>query len=530
MYNFKERCFGYAWLLSQAEVQQPRHKSAIPKLILHFLIIALLTACAPARHAVTHRVDDAPKHEFRGAWIQTAWQSRYQQMNSAQMRQYISEMIQRLYEAGINAVIFQVRPEGDAFYKSDIEPWSRFLTGQQGQPPDDPTFDPLAFIIEETHRRGMELHAWLNPYRAQTNVNNQLAPNHLFHRYPERFFQHGNQLFFDPGLPENRAHIVSVVRDIVSRYNVDAIHFDDYFYPYPIAGEPIPDDRSFNLHAAAQGFSPSQRGDWRRNNVNLLIKEVRDAIAVTKPWVRFGVSPFGIFRNRSSYAGGSDTNGLQNYDDLYADIKLWLQRGWIDYNVPQLYWEIGHRLADYTTLLHWWNDNSFNRPLYIGQCIERSMNRNELGTKVRQAREMPNVSGNMFWYAYRIAENRDGIADLLKNDIHRTRALIPPYTHLHAGRPNRVRRLTDVRIGDMHLLTWRHNGNPKNPETPQRFVVYRFRADERVNINRAENIVAVTPDNFFILPRGDRGRYTYAVTSLDAFWNESRGRTRRVRF
>ena len=506
--------------------------NVIHRLLPFFCTIILLTTCVPARQAVVHRTDtNAPKHEFRGAWIQTAWQDRYIQMNSAQMRQYIAEMVQRLYEAGINAIIFQVRPEADAFFKSDIEPWSRFLTGEQGRAPDDPTFDPLAFIIEQAHNRGMELHAWINPYRVQTNVNRPLAPNHLFHRYPERFFQFGNQRFFDPGLPENRAHIVNVVRDIVARYNVDAIHIDDYFYPYPVAGQEIPDDRSFNLHAASQGFLPSQRAEWRRNNVNMLIKEIKDAIVLTRPWVRFGVSPFGIYRNRSSYAGGSDTNGLQNYDDLFADIMLWVRNGWIDYNVPQLYWEIGHQRADYTTLLHWWNANSGGRPLYIGQCIERSLNRNELGTKIHQARRMPNVSGNVFWYAYRIVDNTDGIADLLRNDIHRYRALIPPYTHMHDRQPNRVRRLTDVRMNTMHLLTWEHDGSPTNPTTPQRFVVYRFRRGEPVNINRAENIVAVTRDNFFVIPPKSRGsRYTYAVTTLDAFWNESRERTRRIRF
>lgn len=499
-------------------------------LFLLVLTIVLLTTCAPLRHAPTPD-HHAPKHEFRGAWIQTAWQDRFMRMNSAEMRQYISHMVQQLYDAGINAIMFQIRPEGDAFYRSDIEPWSRFMTGEQGRAPDDPTFDPLAFIIEETHRRGMEIHAWINPFRAKTNVAHPLAPNHLFHRYPERFFHYGNQLIFDPGVPANRAHIVRVVRDIVSRYNIDAIHFDDYFYPFPIAGQIIQDDRSFARYASAQGFLPHQRNEWRRNNVNLLIREVSDAITLTKPWVRFGISPFGIYRNRSSYAGGSNTNGLQNYDDLFADVLLWLREGWIDHVIPQLYWEIGHRLADYTTLLQWWSQNSFGRPLYIGQCIERSLNQNELETKVTLARQTPNVGGNVFWYGYRIIENRDGAADLLRNNIHQYRALIPPYRHLHAGRPDRVRRVSDVRMGDMHLLTWQHNGNPNVPTSPQRFVVYRFREGEPVNTNRAQNIVAVTTDNFFILPSERRGTtYTYAVTSLDAFWNESRARTRRVRF
>ena len=255
--------------------------------------------------------DPTPKREFRGAWVQTVGQFRYRQMNSAAMRHYLTEMVRKFDEAGINAVIFQVRPEADAFYRSRLEPWSRFLTGTQGVAPDDPDFDPLAFIIKECHKRGMELHAWLNPYRIKTHVDNELAPEHIYWEHPERFVQYGTQLFFDPGLPENRTFICEVVRDIVTRYDVDAIHMDDYFYPYPIAGQSFPDDESFKRYAASQGFTPSQRGDWRRDNVNRLIQQLKLTIASIKPWVRFGISPFGIYRNRSSDPDGSETNGLQ---------------------------------------------------------------------------------------------------------------------------------------------------------------------------------------------------------------------------
>ena len=196
----------------------------------------LLCACGSSKQTLTRKADPTPKHEFRGTWIQTVGQTRYQKMNSAAMKHYIAEMVRKLDEAGINAVIFQIRPEADAFYKSDLEPWSRFLTGRQGQAPDDPNFDPLAFIIDECHKRGMELHAWLNPYRVKTNINNKLAPNHIYWQYPERFIQYGTQLFFDPGLPENREFICRVVKDIVSRYDVDAIHMDDYFYPIRLPG------------------------------------------------------------------------------------------------------------------------------------------------------------------------------------------------------------------------------------------------------------------------------------------------------
>lgn len=493
-------------------------------------ITILLSSCGTSKSTLAYQSDSAPKREFRGAWIQTVGQSRYSQMNSAAMKHYISEMVRKLDEAGVNAVIFQIRPEADAFYKSDLEPWSRFLTGQQGKAPDDPEFDPLAFIIEECHKRGMELHAWLNPYRVKTNITNSLANNHIFYRYPERFVQYGNQLFFDPGLPENRTFICEVVRDIVTRYDVDAIHMDDYFYPYPIAGEPFPDDKSFMQFAASQGFSPSQRSDWRRNNVNLLIQQIKLTIAGTKPWVRFGISPFGIYRNKRNDPNGSDTNGLQNYDDLYADIKLWVEKGWIDYNLPQLYWEIGHSAADYTTLLNWWSINNFGQHLYIGQDLKRSIDRNELNTKIDQTRRLPMVHGNCYWYGYQILDNFAGVAEILKNDIHSSKSLIPAYTHMHDGKPKKVSKISNVYTEDMHFLTWEHNRDSSNPETAQKFVIYRFRDKEKIDINRAENIVDITPDNFLLLPfEGGESRCTYVVTALDAFGNESKVRKIKVK-
>lgn len=492
-------------------------------------IIILLTACGTSKRSLTRVADPTPKREFRGAWVQTVGQSRYRQMNSAAMRHYLTEMVRKFDEAGINAVIFQVRPEADAFYRSDLEPWSRFLTGTQGMAPDDPDFDPLAFVIEECHKRGMELHAWLNPYRVKTHLDNELAPEHIYWKYPDRFVQYGTQLFFDPGLPENRAFICEVVRDIVTRYDVDAIHMDDYFYPYPVAGQSFPDDESFEQYAATQGFTPSQRDDWRRDNVNRLIKELKLTIASTKPWVRFGISPFGIYRNKRSDPDGSDTNGLQNYDDLYADIMLWVEKGWIDYNLPQLYWERGHAAADYTTLLHWWNEHNFKQPLYIGQNLQRSIDKNELEVKIRQTREMLFVHGNCYWYGYQVLDNFEGVADVMKDDLHKAPALIPAYTHMYDGRPDKVQNLNEVFTEDMHFLAWDHDRKPSNPEAAQRFVIYRFRKGEKVNINRAEHIVGITPDNFFTLPyEGGVNRYTYVVTAVDAFWNESKARKIKV--
>ncbi len=493
------------------------------RFLVALLSVIVLASCGTSKVTVSERHVKNPKHEFRGAWVQTVFQSRYQQMNSAAMKHYIVDMVRKFDEAGINAVIFQVRPEADAFYKSSLEPWSRFLTGQQGLAPDDEGFDPLEFIIEECHKRGIELHAWLNPYRVKASMGSQLASNHIYWRYPERFIQYGNQMFFDPGLPENRGFICDVVHDIVSRYNVDAIHMDDYFYPYPIAGEEFPDDASFLKYASSQGFGSAQRGDWRRNNVNLLIQEVKQTIASTKPWVRFGVSPFGIYRNKRNHPEGSNTNGLQNYDDLFADIKLWVKNGWVDYNLPQLYWEMGHSAADYTTLLQWWNDNNFKQPLYIGQDIKRSTDRNELEAKIIQSRQQPFVDGNCFWYGYQILENADNVTSILKNDIHRNKAIIPAYTHMHDRKPDKVKGLTEVFTEDMHFLTWSKPKDLNNPEMAQMYVVYRFRKGEKLDINHPQNIVSVTRDNFFVLPfENGSNRYTYVITALDAFKNESK--------
>ncbi len=499
------------------------------KFIIRYITILLtaltLFACGSSKKSLTQTPELYPKREFRGVWIQTAWQSRYQQMNSAVMKHYIAEMVRKLDAAGVNAIIFQIRPEADAFYKSDLEPWSRFLTGRQGVAPDDPTFDPLEFIIDECHKRGMELHAWLNPYRVKSSMMTELASNHLYWNEPERFLEYENQLYFDPGLPENRNYISTVVHDIVSRYNVDAIHMDDYFYPYPVVGKPFPDDNSFNKYAASQGFTSEQRGDWRRNNVNLLIQQVKLTIAGTKPWVRFGISPFGIYRNKRSTpdGSGSDTNGLQNYDDLYADIKLWVEKGWIDYNMPQVYWEIGHQLADYTTLVQWWNANNFEQPLYIGQDLKRSLDKNELNEKIRQARALSFVDGSCYWYGYLILDNYADVANTLANQTHRAKSLIPAYTHMHKGRPAKVKKLVEVFTEDMHFITWQSDKQSPSPESANYFVVYRFRKGENVNIDNAANIVKITGDNFYVIPyENGKTEYTYVVTAVDSFHNESK--------
>jgi uncharacterized lipoprotein YddW (UPF0748 family) len=473
-----------------------------------------------------------PKREFRGAWIHVINQSRYQGMTTGEMKQYFTGLLDNLAGDNINAVIFQVRPSADAFYKSDIEPWSRYLTGTQGKAPAD-GFDPMEFLVEESHRRNMEFHAWLNPYRVTASQNDVLCRDHLFFREPDRFIKYGNQIFFDPGLPQNRKLICSVVNDIVTRYDIDAIHFDDYFYPYPIAGERFDDDFSFGVYARRQGFAENRRADWRRNNVTLLIQQVRNAIIAAKPWVRFGISPFGIYRNKRSTpdGSGSATNGLQNYDDLYADVLLWAEKGWIDYVIPQVYWEIGYQPADYGILVDWWSRNVKNAHLYIGQDIARTVKkadpadpyRNQLPRKMTLERRLPSVGGHCWWPGYDVAGNTAGIADSLKNNYQRYPAIIPAYTNLHDRRPKDVRAIRAEWTQDGYILHWQRNGDIADPESAQYYVVYRFGRKQKTDLSNPTRIVAVTRNPYYRLPYlTGRDRYKYVVTSVDRFHNESK--------
>lgn len=482
----------------------------------------LLLSCASSRVSKQER-SLHPKREFRGAWIQTVFQDDYRNLSSQQFRTLMTDRLDQLQACGINAIVFQVRPEADAFYPSDLEPWSRFLTGLQGLPPDEPEFDPMAFLIEACHQRNMEFHAWLNPYRAGTSGTANLVEGHVYYQYPEWFVEYNKQLLFDPGVPACRRFICRVVKDIVTRYDVDAIHMDDYFYPYPVAGLPFPDDNSFEQFGRPAGYQSAQRADWRRDNVNQLIQEIKQTILLTKPWVRFGISPFGIYRNQRNDKKGSRTNGLQNYDDLYADVVLWLEKGWIDYCAPQLYWEIGHQAADYRTLIEWWNDLKSDVPLYIGQDVARTMKVHQLAAKMNDVRRLKQVEGNIFWPANELLWNNGGVADSLKRFYHRSPALIPAYINQHKATPEQVKhmRVSDTDKGT--LLEWFAPQEPDDPETARYFVVYRFRKGEKKNIQQAEHIYTITREPYCLIPYShDNSTYTYMVTAVDRFHNESK--------
>lgn len=448
-----------------------------------------------------------PKREFRGAWLHTIYQSQYKNQTTEQNKAYLRRQLDSLQDVGVNAILFQVRPQSDAFYSSKLEPWSRFLTDGGKAPV--PYWDPLEFMVEETHARGMELHAWLNPYRVTSSAKQTLPEKHIYHSHPERFVRYDGKLYFDPGIPENRQFIVSVVDDIISRYDVDGIHFDDYFYPYPVKGVDFPDSKSYEKYG--NGMT---RNDWRRKNVDLLIEEIHTHIAATKSWVRFGISPFGIWRNKTSDPRGSETNGLENYDSLYADVLLWEEKGWIDYLLPQLYWELNHKSASYLTLVDWWNRNAgANRHLYIGQDVERTMKLSELDRKVALTRQHDNISGNCWWPGYSITKNFSGVADSLAVNHQRHPALVPPYGWIASQGPQAVDR---VKVSKKKI-EWTAPELNGCTEDAVRFVVYRFDGIEDIDIDNAEAIVAVQPDKSYTAARGG----VYVITALDRVNNES---------
>lgn len=475
----------------------------------------------------------AQKREFRGAWIQ-AVNGQFVGMSTSAIQQKLARQLDILKADGVNAIIFQVRPECDALYQSDIEPWSRYLTGQQGKAP-QPYWDPLQWMVDQCHKRGMELHAWINPYRAKTKGTTALATNHVAVQHPDWTFSYAGQLILNPALKENRDFICRVADDIVSRYDIDGFHIDDYFYPYPSAGEDIPDEQYYR--ANPKGFKTI--GDWRRDNVNLFVKELGETIRKRKPWVKFGVSPFGIYRNqRSDPQNGSATNGLQNYDDLYADVLLWVNNGWVDYCVPQLYWEIGHKAADYKTLIQWWDKFASNRPLYIGESIERTVQAadlqnpsiNQMPAKHQLHQQAHHVGGTVLWYAEVAANNLGNYGEALRTNYWRYPALQPLMPFIDNKSPKKPRKVKPVWTSDGYILFWTIPHGKAWGDVAKQYVVYRFGKGEKLDLEDASKIVAITPDTYYKLPYVDgKTKYTYVVTALDRMSNESKGKKVKIK-
>lgn len=465
------------------------------------------------------------KREFRGAWIQCV-NGQFEGMGTDKMQQTLTHQLNELQKTGVNAIIFQVRPECDALYKSSIEPWSRFLTGVQGQAP-SPYWDPLQWMIEECHKRDMELHAWINPFRAKTKGTSTLASNHVALTMPQRCFNYDGLVILNPGIAENRSYICDVVRDIVNRYDIDGLHIDDYFYPYPVAGLDIPDDAQYR--ANSNGIS--NIGDWRRHNVSLFVKQLYETVHEIKPWVKVGISPFGIYRNKKSSPIGSNTNGLQNYDQLYADILLWVNNGWMDYCVPQIYWEIGNKAADYETLIRWWNQYAGKRPLFIGEDIERTVknadkanpSKHQQDAKFKLHNELQNVNGTVLWYAKMAVDNPGNYSTILRKKYWSHPSLQPSMTFIDKTAPAKPRKMKAVWTSDGYMLFWTAPKCKNWTNEATQYAIYCFEKGEKVNINDATKIVAVTRKTYYKLPyENGKTKHTYVVTALNRIHNESK--------
>jgi uncharacterized lipoprotein YddW (UPF0748 family) len=369
--------------------------------------------------------------EFRGVWVATVdnidWPNQGDFNTDSQKISFI-KLLDMHQRNGLNALVVQVRPCADAFYPSQYEPWSQWLTGVQGKPP-SPYYDPLAFMIEETHKRGMVFHAWMNPYRAEFDIfNPNIAATHVTRIHPEWFLTYGDKKYFDPGNKEAQQYVTQVVTDVVSRYPVDAIHFDDYFYPYRIAGKEFPDEASYRQYGNGM-----KKDDWRRSNTDSIIAMLSRAIKKENSKCQFGISPFGVWRNQEKDpVDGSKTNGAQtNYDDLYADILLWLKQGWIDYVAPQLYWEFGHKIAPHEVLLKWWSTHTYGRHCYIGMGIYRAntnaawRNVNQLPRQIQAMRNTPNMKGMIFFSSKTFEKNPNGWNDSLRLNYFKDPVKVP---------------------------------------------------------------------------------------------------------
>jgi uncharacterized lipoprotein YddW (UPF0748 family) len=424
--------------------------------ISRILSIAVATAGLISSVSTASDADRLPlvQREFRGVWIATVsnidWPSKAGLPADKQKRELIA-MLDKAVELNLNAIIFQVRPAADALYPSKLEPWSPYLTGQMGKPP-KPYYDPLKFAIEQAHRRGLQLHVWFNPYRVRLkDSRGEASADHSSNTRKDVVREYGDYLWFDPGEPAAVEHFIAVLNDVVQRYDVDGVHIDDYFYPYPVQDKdkknlPFPDDSSYQR--AVQEGERLERDDWRRQNVNQLIERMYKEVKQAKPWVQVGISPFGIWRPDNP----PGIKGLDQYDTLYADARLWQQQGWLDYLTPQIYWQIDSKEQSYPALLNWWAEqNVKHRHLWPGNFTSKvrrdpstpesrdSWSSDELIRQIEVTRKQPGATGNIHFSMKALMHNYDGIADKLKNGVYAGPALVPESPWLGRetpGKPN----------------------------------------------------------------------------------------------
>jgi uncharacterized lipoprotein YddW (UPF0748 family) len=477
-----------------------------------------------------------PKREFRAVWIATVlnidWPSK-SGLSVKMQKKEIDELLDFYHTLNMNTIILQVRPSADAFYMSSYEPWSRFLNGQQGEAP-DPLYDPLHYFIEACHNRGMELHAWFNPFRVKNTTSEKLHQGHIFNRNPEWGWQYGSKYYMDPGVPDVREYVTRVVMDVVKHYDIDGVHFDDYFYPYPLPGKVIPDQKTFLKYG--EGYTSSNIEDWRRENINRFISTLGEKIKAEKPWVKFGISPFGVWRNKSSHPEGSLTQaGVETYDDLFADVLKWMKEGWIDYLVPQLYWQFGHTKADFKTLTDWWDNHTYGRAVYVGHALYRLSDPTsepawkkpgELPSQIRYVRNSKNIKGSAWFSSSQFYKEPLGFRDSLKNNYYKYPALVPVMNWIDNEPTMPPVNLRGVRERDGFLhIRWDKPFVSGELNMPRFYVLYRCDEGDKIDPSNPKYIHTITNQNEFLIKvpflRFKKETYIYKVTTLDRLNNES---------
>jgi uncharacterized lipoprotein YddW (UPF0748 family) len=479
---------------------------------------------------------ELPKRQLRGVWLASVANIDWPSEPGLSADQQKAELVGWLDEAaanGMNAVVLQIRPSADAFWPSPHEPWSKYLTGTQGV---SPGYDPLAFAVRAAHRRNLELHGWFNPYRVANDDDvRALDPAHPARVHPEWRVAYGGKLYYNPGVPAARRFVERAILDAVSNYDLDAVHFDDYFYPYP-TGERFPDQDAFRMYGDRFPDTAAGLADWRRQNVNLLIREMDQRIANLKPWVTFGVSPFAIWRNSTTDPAGSLTQGAEAYDDLYADTRTWVRRGWLDYVAPQIYWNIGYSVADYAVLARWWSRQVEDTGvrLHIGQAAykigdtsqddawgEPGEMRRHLTLNRRINAEGGRIDGDIFFSGTGVRANELNGMGLTFAEHYRRPALLPVNRFVDDDAPAAPRELTATRKGRQVTLSWRGRGAA--------FAVYRYaRRSDVVRCSRSDaaHLVAVLhrgagPQTWrTTVPEGRRA--TFLVTGLSRAHREGR--------
>jgi len=482
---------------------------------------------------VVNNPQEAPKRELRAAWIATVdnidW-PRKGVTDAAEQQQDLVEMLDELEDVGMNTVMLQIRPTADSFYPSEYFPWSEWLTGEQGQ---DPGYDPLAFAIEESRKRNLEFHAWINPYRISLFDDlGALVPDHPALQHPDWVVSYGGRLYFDPGIPEAKQYVIDGIVEVVEKYDIDAIHFDDYIYPYPVAGIDFPDQDTYEKYGA--GFA--NKADWRRHVVNTFVQDVNAAIKAAKPHVKFGISPFSIWQNKAQHPLGSETSGFNSYLDLYTDSKRWVEEEWLDYVTPQVYWYIGFTTAAYDVLVEWWDHVARDRDIhvFIGQGAYRVgsddpswKNPDEISNQVQYNRNFDSIRGSMFYSAKWFANNPLGFADRLKQKPFRYPALVPEMPWLGGEAPNAPQSVSVIARGaDGVELEWKDGGASEGDETFY-YVVYRFEGENVGDTNRPESIVAKVHAEEGAVQRFTdetaeaEKTYTYVVTAVNRLHHES---------